>query len=53
MSEEKKRAALEAIKEALMEVPDQYHADVSKAITHDIGVMGQAIRIAVANRENA
>jgi len=53
VSEEKKMEVLDEIKKALSEVPDRYHADVSKSITHDISVMGQAIKIATANRESA
>ncbi len=50
MSEEKKRELLNEIKNALNAVPEQYHADVGKAITHDISVMGKAISIATANK---
>lgn len=48
MSEEKKNELLSEIHAALNEVPDKFQADVAKAITHDIGVMGKAISIANA-----
>lgn len=48
MSEEKKNELLGEIHAALNEVPDKYQADVAKAITHDISVMGKAISIANA-----
>ena len=52
MSDEKKKELLDEIKEALSEVPEKYHADVGKSITHDISVMAKAISIA-ASRPNA
>ena len=48
MSEEKKQELLSEINEALNELPDKFRADVAKAITHDISVMGKAISIASA-----
>lgn len=48
MSEEKKQDVLNEIKEALSEVPDKFHSEVGKAITHDISVMAKAISIAAA-----
>lgn len=46
MSEEKKQEYLSEIKESFSEIPEQYLPGVVRAITHDIGVMGAAIRIA-------
>ena len=48
MSEERKQELLNEIKEALAEVPDKYHSEVARSLTHDISVMAQAIRIAEA-----
>ena len=50
MSEEKKREILGSIHEALSEIPEQYQAEVAKAITHDIGVMRKAIGIVTASQ---
>lgn len=49
MSEEKKQEVLDDIWDALSEIPDKFHADVSKSITHDIGVMAKTIGIVNAN----
>jgi hypothetical protein len=46
VSEKKKQEVLAQIHDALKEVPAEYRADVSKSITHDIGVMAKAISIA-------
>lgn len=43
MSEEKKQAILDDLKTALAEVPEQFHEDVSKALTHDISVISRTI----------
>lgn len=43
MSEEKKREILDELKEALEAVPKEYHADVSRSLTHDIGVIARTI----------
>lgn len=45
MSEERKQELLDEIKEALAEVPAQYHSDVARSLIHDISVTAQAIRI--------
>lgn len=45
MSKDQKKA-LDEIKTALREVPDGFHAQVGKAVAHDIGVMARAIDIA-------
>ena len=50
MSEEKKREILGSIHEALSEIPEQYQAEVAKAVTHDIGVMGKTISIVKASQ---
>lgn len=50
VSEEKKREILGSIHEALSEIPEQYQAEVAKAVTHDIGVMGKTIRIVKASQ---
>lgn len=46
MSEKQKKAVLDEIRSALSEVPEAHHAEVGKAIVHDIGVMAKAITIA-------
>jgi hypothetical protein len=46
MSKEQKTAILNEIRAALSEVPAEHHAEVGKAIVHDIGVMAKAINIA-------
>lgn len=46
MSEKQKKAVLDEIRSALSEVPEAHHAEVGKAIVHDIGVMAKAINIA-------
>ncbi len=46
MSKDQKKAVLEEIRSALSEVPAAHHAEVGKAIVHDIGVMAKAITIA-------
>jgi hypothetical protein len=46
MSKDQKKAVLEEIRSALSEVPEAHHAEVGKAIVHDILVMGKAINIA-------
>lgn len=46
MSEKQKKAVLDEIRSALSEVPEAHHAEVGKAIVHDIGVMAKAISIA-------
>jgi hypothetical protein len=51
MSEEKKKELLAEIKEALNEVPEEHRQETAKAITHDIGVMAKAIKIATAATE--
>lgn len=43
MSEEKKQDILGELKEALRAVPEEYHADVSRSLTHDIGVIARTI----------
>ena len=43
MSEEKQQAILSELKAALDAVPEKYHADVSKTLTHDIGVIARTI----------
>lgn len=50
MSEEKKIEILLSIHDALREIPEQYQAEVAKAITHDIGVMGKTIGIVTASQ---
>ena len=50
MSEKKKQEVLAQIHDALKEVPAEYRADVSKSITHDIGVMAKAISIATQGK---
>lgn len=50
MSEEKKQELLAEIKEALNNVPEAHHKEVAKEITHDIGVMAKAIKIAATMR---
>lgn len=50
MSEEKKQEILGSIKKALSEIPEEHQADVGKSITHDIGVMAKAIKIANASQ---
>mgnify|MGYP006923265828 CR=1 FL=1 len=45
MSKDQKKA-LDEIKTALREVPEGFHAQVGKAVAHDIGVMARAIDIA-------
>lgn len=49
MSEEKKQEILGNIRDALRDIPEQYQADVSKSITHDIGVMAKTINIVNAH----
>ena len=46
MSKDQKKAVLNEIRAALSEVPEAHHAEVGKAIVHDIGVMAKAINIA-------
>ena len=46
MSKDQKKAVLNEIRAALSEVPESHHAEVGKAIVHDIGVMAKAIAIA-------
>lgn len=43
MSEEKKSEILDELKDALEAVPDSYHAEVSRALTHDISVIARTI----------
>lgn len=43
MSEEKQQDILNELKEALEAVPEEYHAGVSKTLTHDIGVIARTI----------
>lgn len=43
MSEEKKLAILDELKEALARVPEKYHKYVSLSLTHDIGVIARTI----------
>lgn len=45
VSEGKKKEILDGIKEALGEVPEEFHEDVAQALTHDIGVMVRTIKI--------
>ena len=49
MSEEKQREILDELKEALAAVPDKYHANVSKSLTHDIGVIARTIDMVEGN----
>jgi hypothetical protein len=46
MSEEKKQACLSEIKNSLAEIPAEIQPEVAKLITHDIGVIAKAIKIA-------
>lgn len=48
MSEEKKKEILCEIKDALEEIPAELRQETTNAITHDIGVMAKAIKIATA-----
>ena len=48
MSEEKKQEILDELEDALAEVPDKYHREVSPSLTHDIGVIARTINM-VAN----
>lgn len=50
MSEEKKQEILGIIHDALSDIPEEYQADVGKAITHDIGVMAKTISIVNASQ---
>ena len=43
MSEDKQLAILNELKDALETIPDKYHAKVSQALTHDIGVIKRTI----------
>ena len=43
MSEEKKLEILDELKEALAGVPEKYHEDVAKSLTHDVGVIARTI----------
>ena len=43
MSEEQKQELLDELKTALSEVPQEFHKDVSKALTHDIGIIARTI----------
>lgn len=43
MSEDKKQTILSELKEALEAVPEKYHAEVSKTLTHDISVIARTI----------
>lgn len=43
MSKVKRQTLLDDLKTALSEVPEQFHKDVSKALTHDIGVIARTI----------
>lgn len=45
MSEEKKQEYLDDIRESLNEVPEKYRANVVRAISHDISVMINTLRI--------
>lgn len=51
MSEEKKMEILDELKEALSGVPEKYHEDVAKSLTHDVGVIARTINM-VENRPN-
>lgn len=51
MSEEKKKEVLEELKEALAGVPEKYHEDVAKSLTHDVGVIARTISM-VESRPN-
>jgi hypothetical protein len=46
MSEKEKKSILSEIKDALEEVPAELRREAAGAITHDIGVMAKAIKIA-------
>lgn len=43
MSEEKKMEVLDELKDALAGVPEKYHEDVAKSLTHDVGVIARTI----------
>lgn len=43
MSEEKKKEALDDLKEALAEVPAEYHEEVSRTLAHEIGIIARTI----------
>ena len=43
MSEEKKLEVLDELKEALSDVPEKYHEDVAKSLTHDVGIIARTI----------
>ena len=43
MSAEQKQEVLDELKTALSEVPQEFHKDVSKALTHDISVIARTI----------
>lgn len=45
MGEEKQQIILNELKQALESVPEKYHADVSKTLTHDIGVIAKTINM--------
>ena len=45
MSEEKKVEILDELKEALSRVPEKYHEDVAKSLTHDVGVIARTINM--------
>lgn len=43
MSEEKKAEILNELKDALAGIPEKYHEDVAKSLTHDVGVIARTI----------
>lgn len=45
MSEETKFEALGNVNDALMAIPEQYRAEVSKSLTHDIGIIARTINM--------
>lgn len=46
--DEKKPAELTELLDVLDQVPDKYHAEVARALTHDAGVMERTIRMVAA-----
>ena len=45
MSEEKKAEILNELKDALAGIPEKYHEDVAKSLTHDVGVIARTISL--------
>lgn len=43
MSEEKKNEVLAELRDALEDIPSQYHAEVAQALLHDIHVVVRTI----------